>query len=246
MHPRLYLPPAEAPITGAGPLALPAAAARHVQVLRLRAGAPLTVFDGLGGEWDAELVDPGTVRLARHDPVEREAPLAVTLAVGMPANDRMDALVEKAAELGAQVVQPLITQRSVLRLEGDRAARRVAHWQAIAVSACEQCGRNRLPVVAPVRKLADWLAELPAAAPNTARWLLSPRAAPDARPGAAAGQDAILLSGPEGGWTESEENLALAAGFRPASLGPRVLRADTAPLAGLLHLTCCASKPYGD
>jgi 16S rRNA (uracil1498-N3)-methyltransferase len=148
----------------------------------------------------------------------------------------MDALVEKATELGVTTVQPLQTERSVLRLGGERADRRRAHWQAIAAASCEQCGRNRVPAVAPLQTLRDWLATLPAPRPDTARRLLGFSA--DAQPlaaGAAAGR-VILLSGPEGGLSADEEAAARAAGFVSTTLGPRVLRADTAPLAALAWL----------
>jgi 16S rRNA (uracil1498-N3)-methyltransferase len=166
--------------------------------------------------------------------VSRELALPVTLAVGMPANDRMDALIEKACELGVAAIQPLICERSVLRLSGERALKKVQHWQAVAASACEQCGRTVLPAIVPVRTLEDWLAALPSAAPATARWLLSPGAAAGPREAAAGG--VLALSGPEGGLSDAEMQAALARGFTPVSLGPRVLRADTAPLALLAHL----------
>jgi 16S rRNA (uracil1498-N3)-methyltransferase len=158
----------------------------------------------------------------------------VTLAVGMPANERMDALVEKACELGVAAIQPLLCERSVLRLAGERAQKKVAHWQAVAVAACEQSGRTRVPEVAPVRTLPDWLAALPAGAAQESRWLLSLR---DAAPLRSVGTAAVLsLSGPEGGLTDAEEDAARRAGFAAVSLGGRTLRADTAPLALLAHL----------
>lgn len=233
--PRLFL---SGPLH-AGPLELPAAAARHIQVLRLRPGADLALFDGDGGEWRARLLGAGRVELLDHAAVERELPQRVTLALGMPANDRMDWLVEKATELGAAALQPLVTRRSVLRLSGERAGRRVAHWRAIAIAACEQCGRNRVPEIAPVREFAAWLAQLDAPRPGSERRVLL---SPDAAPGAAAAplaaaESALVLSGPEGGLSEAEEVAARDAGFVAATLGPRVLRADTAPLAALLRLT---------
>ncbi|MGA8007863.1 MAG: 16S rRNA (uracil(1498)-N(3))-methyltransferase, partial [Thiomonas sp.] len=162
MPPRLFV---SSPLR-AGLFDLPAAAARHAQVLRLRAGAELVLFDGAGGEWQARLHAPRQAEILEHSATERETPQRVLLAVGMPANERMDWLVEKATELGVAAIQPLITQRSVLRLGGERAQKRVEHWQGIAVAACEQCGRNRLPVIAPIRNLADWLGDLQA---STAR-----------------------------------------------------------------------------
>lgn len=223
----------------AGLFDLPAAAARHAQVLRLRTGDALTLFDGAGGEWSARLHTPQQAEVLDYHPTERETPQQVLLAIGMPANERMDWLVEKATELGVAAIQPLITQRSVLRLGGDRAKKRVAHWQGIAVAACEQCGRNRLPVIAPIRNLVDWLGDVPSHLPTSAaRLLLSPQAAASAQlPTLMAGQSACVLSGPEGGLNAEEEAMSHAAGFAAATLGPRVLRADTAPLAALLQLT---------
>ena len=234
--PRIHCPP---PLAAGAALDLPAGAARHVQVLRLQPGAMVILFDGRGGEWRAVVQHMGRsdvqVRLESYDPVEREARRAVHLAVGMPANERMDWLVEKATELGAASIQPLLAQRSVVRLAGERAARRQAHWQGVAVAACEQCGRNRVPAVHPPLEFAAWsqgLASSPSAGGQ--RWVLSLDAgaeqdlpAPDAR------EPITLLSGPEGGLTPAEEAAARAAGFRPLSLGERVLRAETAPLVAL-------------
>lgn len=214
-------------------LALPDDAARHAQVRRVQPGDPLRLFDGRGGEWQAIVIAMGRrevqVRIGAAVPALPELAVAVTLAVGVPANERMDTLVEKAAELGVARIQPLQCERSVVRLTGERAQRREAHWQGVAIAACEQCGRATVPHIAPVRTLADWLAD-----PGEAgvRWLLSPApmAAPVASTGPAPGA-LVALSGPEGGLSPQEEQAAQAAGFRPVSLGPRILRADTAPLA---------------
>jgi 16S rRNA (uracil1498-N3)-methyltransferase len=161
----------------------------------------------------------------------------VHIALAMPANERMDTLVEKATELGVAGVQPLMSQRSVLRLAGERAQRKQQHWQAIAEGACEQCGRARVPAVGAVQELGAWLAALPPAGAAT-RLLLSLQ--PDAQPLAALvpadASPVLTLSGPEGGLTPDEEAAARRAGFRPVALGPRVLRADTAPLAVLAWL----------
>jgi 16S rRNA (uracil1498-N3)-methyltransferase len=235
MPPRVFVP---STLQTVAALDLPADAVRHVQVLRLQPGDALTLFDGCGGEWGASVLRIGRrtveVRVMEHRSREAELPLAVTLAVAMPAGDRMDALVEKATELGAVAIQPLLTERSVLRLEGERAERRRQHWQAITVAACEQCGRNRLPAVHPVQTFASWLATLPAMAATQSRWLLGwHNAMPWSQALAAIGASATLLSGPEGGFTDAEEDLARARGFVTASLGARVLRADTAPLAAL-------------
>jgi len=238
MPPRIFV---DLPLAAGASLALPERAARHAQVLRLQPGGALTLFDGAGGQWSAQiaLMERRGVQVHVHEHIQREAeaPIAVTLALAMPVNDRMDALVEKATELGAVAIQPLHTERTVLRLSEQRAARRQAHWQAIAVAACEQCGRNRVPAVRPVLPLAAWLAGLPRAAPAEARWLLGWRdAAPWVQATARASNGVTLLSGPEGGLTDAEEDLARLRDFVGVSLGPRVLRADTAPLAALAAL----------
>ena len=245
--PRLFVDP---PLVACANLVLPPGAARHVQVLRLQPGDALTLFDGRGGEAAASVVKIGRadvlLRVGERVEVDRELPFAVTLALGMPANERMDALVEKATELGAAAIQPLVCARSVLRLAGERADKRLAHWRAVAVSACEQSGRTRVPVLQPVRPLVDWLAGL--ASPQAGdtpprRWLLSLDSADgevDADP--APGGDALVLSGPEGGLDAHEEALAIGRGFRRLTLGPRVLRADTAPLALLAGLAWQARR----
>ncbi len=162
---RVHVAPVDAALATGAELALPEVAARHVQVRRLQPGDALRLFDGRGSDWPAEVLAMGRrevrVRVAAPQPVARELPVAVTLACGMPANERMDALVEKATELGAAAIQPLLCERAVLRLEGERAERRRAHWEAVAVAACEQCGRARLPGVYPVAAFATWLAALP-------------------------------------------------------------------------------------
>lgn len=236
MQPRFFV---DRPLALGESFDLPAGTARHVQVLRLQPGAPVTLFDGAGGEWAARIVRIGRsrveVELGAHTEVERELPLAITLAVGMPANERMDAVIEKATELGASAVQPLICERSVLRLAGERAQKKTVHWQGVALAASEQSGRTRVLRVEPIRGLVEWLQAL--ATPGPARWLLS--FAADASPLASLPSPkagVIALSGPEGGLAPVEEALARAAGFLPVSLGARVLRADTAPIALLACL----------
>lgn len=217
-------------------LDLSPAAARHVQVLRAQPGDALSLFDGGSDtEWRAEITQMTRsgvqVRLLAAAPVQAELALRVTLAVVMPANDRMDFLVEKATELGVHALQPLMSERSVLRLSGERADKKRAHWQGVAQAAAEQCGRVRVPQVATVQALPRWLAALPAE-PGL-RWLASPGAERAALPQAGA---LTLLTGPEGGLSEAEEAAAQAAGFTRIGLGPRILRADTAPLALLAWL----------
>jgi 16S rRNA (uracil1498-N3)-methyltransferase len=235
-------------------VSLPDATARHVQVLRLQPGDRITLFNGGAhhagegepareGEFEATIERMGRsdvdVRVGPYTATQREATRAVHLAVGMPANERMDWLVEKATELGAASIQPLMSERSVLRLKSERADKKLLHWRGIAVAACEQSGRNRLPVIHEVRTLADWLKALsllPADA-RQARLLLSLQ--PGTRPLASALPPTppygalTFLSGPEGGLSAAEEAAAMACGFAPVTLGPRVLRAETAPLACL-------------
>lgn len=258
------------PLATGDALDLPAGAARHVQVLRLQPGDAITLFAGDGGgEFDAVVTRMGrnavAVAVGAHHAVDREPPRALHLAAALIASDRMDWLVEKATELGVASIQPLVAARSVLKLAGERADKKRAHWQAVAVAACEQCGRNRVPDIHAVQTLGDWLAAPPpaSAAPTAKpapgapeapqRWLLSlhPQAQPLARAAAAYSTTAttstqrplILLCGPEGGFTDAEEALALAQGFAPVSLGARVLRAETAPLAALAALTLAAPTP---
>ena len=236
MSPRFHI---DLPLQEGAELALPPGAARHVQVLRLQPLASITLFNGAGGEWHATVLHMGrhdvTVRIGAHVSADRELPFHITLALGVPANERMDALVEKATELGVSAIQPLQCERSVLRLSGERAEKKIAHWGGVALAACEQSGRTRVPVIAPVRGLHDWLVALPGAG-DTQRLLLSLRSA---QPGAASrgvAKSVLCLSGPEGGLTEAEEAAAQRYGFTAVSLGARVLRADTAPLALLAHL----------
>ncbi|MEO7241974.1 MAG: 16S rRNA (uracil(1498)-N(3))-methyltransferase [Variovorax sp.] len=239
------------PLVAGSEMALPPGATRHVQVLRLQPGSMLVLFDGHGGEHRALVERMGrgevVVRVGARAPIEREAPRAVHLAIGMPANERMDWLVEKATELGVQSIQPLATQRAVLRLSGERAERRALHWQAVAIAACEQCGRNRVPSIHSPRGLAEWLKLEHADAPARAaanRWLLSLDALARPLATAAAGSAVAptwVLSGPEGGLDAVEEASAGEHGFALASLGARTLRAETAALAALVVLTQSAA-----
>lgn len=236
MPPRLHV---GAPLRANLTLALPDAAARHAQVLRLQPGSEITLFDGHGGEWaariDAMARREVTATALRHQAVERELPCHVTLALAMPSGERMDFVVEKATELGAARIVPLTSERSVLRLSGERADKRRAHWQAIAVAACEQCGRNRVPEVQSPQPLAAWLGTLADRTADEQRCLLGWR---DAQPWSAPQAASVLtLSGPEGGFTADEEALALSRGFVMVALGARVLRADTAPLAVMAALS---------
>ena len=232
-------------------LELPPGPARHLQVLRAQPGDRVECFEGDGRAWWAEVLaiqrQGVTVRLqAEVDEPSPELSRPVCLAVAMPANDRMDFLVEKATELGMAALQPLVSERSVLRLSGERAERKVAHWSAVAAGAAEQSGRRVVPQVHPVSTLPAFLQRARSDA-SALRLLLHPQAAapaaasPPFRTDAQA-EDAAesvppiwLLSGPEGGLSPTEAALAREAGFLPVSLGRRVLRADTAPLTWLAH-----------
>jgi 16S rRNA (uracil1498-N3)-methyltransferase len=244
--PRFYCP---APLVTGQLLELPAGAARHVQVLRLQPGDNITLFNGepdradSAGEFSATVTRMGRsdvqVQVGAHRPVEREATRRVHLAVGMPANERMDWLVEKATELGVASIQPLMTERSVLRLSGQRADKKVAHWQSVAMAACEQCGGNRLPVIHPVKGFAEW-ARTPSAPCQIQGLVLSLRPATrglrDACAFSGRPPAVTVLSGPEGGLSTDEEDAALARGFIPVTLGPRIMRAETAALCALAAL----------
>ena len=224
--PRFHVP---LPLAPGAELALPPGAARHVQVLRLQPGSAITLFDGQGGEGDAQVTRMGRsevrVRAGAHHAVEREAPRALHLAVGLMAAERLDWLVEKATELGAASLTPVLMARSSLRLAGERAAKKRAHWQAVAHAACEQSGRNRLLDVREQLSFQEYLRQADGAA--GARWVLS----------LAPADPVTLLSGPEGGLSPDEDAAARAAGWQPVALGPRVLRAETAPLVALSVLT---------
>jgi 16S rRNA (uracil1498-N3)-methyltransferase len=258
--PRFHCP---TPLTPSLLLNLPDGAARHVQVLRLQPGDGITLFNGVAdsggqfGEFAATVTQMGRshvqVEVGAWTATKREALREVHLAVGMPANERMDWLVEKAAELGAASILPLMTDRSVLRLSGERATKKQLHWQSVAVAACEQCGGNRVPVVHPMMTLQDWfklrtsnpepdgLACLLSLQP-TSIGLRHALAQHDAEPKSTPGNSASItrsvtfLSGPEGGLSTAEEQVALSQGFQPVTLGKRVLRAETAALAALATL----------
>jgi 16S rRNA (uracil1498-N3)-methyltransferase len=237
--PRFYV---DSVFTPGDVVALPDEVARHIQVLRLAAGDPLTLFNGRGGQHEAKLVEVGRrnalAQIVAFTPVEAEPPYRITLAQGIAGGDKMDWLIEKAVELGVAIIAPLIATRGVVRLSAERAARRHGHWQGIVRAACEQCGRNRVPEVEPACDLSKWLAALPPPGGSTLRLMLSPRATKPfaSLPQTPPNQDVILLIGPEGGLSPEEEDAAVAHGFMPLSLGPRVLRTETAGMAVLAAL----------
>ena len=213
---------------------LPDDAANHVgKALRLRPGDAIVVFDGAGGEYDAVIqrMDRARVEVktGAWREADRESPVAVGLVQGLPEADKMDWILQKAVELGVAWIQPLVCERSVVRLAGERAARREAHWRRVVVAGCEQCGRNRVPELRPTAAFRDWAAQPSAAA----RWMLSPGVGESLAGREAPAGPVELLVGPEGGLSEREVDIAQTVGFQPLSLGPRVLRTETAPLAAL-------------
>jgi 16S rRNA (uracil1498-N3)-methyltransferase len=223
--------------------ALPERAAHHAtRVLRLRVGDGVTLFDGRGGEYGASIAemrgDGVSVEVGSWQDIEREASIAIVLAQGLSSAERMDLTVQKAVELGVATIQPLGTEKSVVRLDARRTESRLAHWRRIVVAACEQCGRNRLPEVrAPLSVAA--LCEATNSEP--AKWLLAPEAPTrlrDAAPGLGAGL--VMAAGPEAGFAEAETRALLAAGYTPVQLGPRILRTETAALAAIAAVNAIA------
>ena len=236
---RLYT---DQPLAEGATVTLEPRPAKHAaQVLRLGAGDVLTLFNGDGRDY-AGRIEPGErgsvrVRIERAGPLEPPPPLAITLAIGVSKGERMDFALQKAVELGASAIQPLFTERSVVRLNPGRLAKRQQHWQGIIVGAGEQSGRRRLPSLGPAQGLDAWLAAPPPAGPaEGVRLLLDHRAE---RPLAALPAPAggvTLLIGPEGGLAPGERERARADGFAGVRIGPRVLRTETAPIAAIAVL----------
>ena len=224
----------QTPVDARAQVELEGSAAHHIsRVLRLRAGDALILFDDTGGEYQATVVsftrDTVHVAVGEHLAINRESPLRVTLAQGISRGERMDVVVQKATELGVWRIVPLLTERTVVRLNAAQAANRLRHWRAIAVAACEQSGRNHVPEIAAPMSLPEFLAsDLPAGL----RLLLNPDGGLKARD-LPATDTATVLIGPEGGLSDAERTAAIAAQFQGLSLGPRILRTETAALAAL-------------
>jgi 16S rRNA (uracil1498-N3)-methyltransferase len=232
--PRFHVP---ASLAAGATLSLPPDAAHHAsRVLRLQEGEPVVLFNGAGGQYAARVVrlsrDGVTVEIGAFSPVEKESPLAVTLIQGISAGDRMDLTIQKAVELGVHAIQPILAERSVVRLKGERSDSRRDHWQRVASAASEQCGRNRVPPVSPALALTAF-----SSPPNALKILLSPDGQATLRTVAAGPEKPVFVAaGPEAGFSPKEEALFAAAGFISVKLGPRVLRTETAGPAALAAL----------
>ena len=231
--PRFYV---DLPLAAGSMLDLPESVLRHVQVLRLREGDALTLFDGRGGEYPATLTalakKAAQVQLGTHLPLERESTLRLTLVQAVSSGDRMDYTLQKAVELGIGAIQPVFSERSVVKLAGERADKRMEHWRGVLIASCEQCGRNSVPQLLPLQPFGKWLAT--DATPGL-RLLLSPLGTQRLRD-LPRSDHAALLAGPEGGLTAAEEAAALAAGWQPLKLGERILRTETAAVAAVAAL----------
>ena len=231
--PRFYV---DAALRAGGACALPEDAAHHaVRVLRVRAGDPITLFDGRGGEYAARVAAIECLRIRvdvlEHHAIERESPLRVVLVQGVSSGERMDFTVRKAVELGVAEIRPVLAASSVARPKGERAAARHVHWQKVAIAACEQCGRNQIPRIWPLLPAIDYPEE------NGVKILLSPRAElAFSEVSKRIEKAATIAAGPEAGFDAEEEAAFARNGFVPAKLGPRILRTETAALAALAAL----------
>ncbi|MDR2015135.1 MAG: 16S rRNA (uracil(1498)-N(3))-methyltransferase [Azoarcus sp.] len=232
MVPRFYFPGV---LPHGGEVGLPPAAAHHaLKVLRLGSGDPVALFDGSGGELHARLDVRASLAVAvdgQWQEVSREPPLDIVLVQALASGDKMDWIIQKAVELGASGIIPVQATRSVLRLAGERADKKLGHWRQVIIAACEQCGRNRLPFIAPAQSLAAYLAR----AKETTRLVLVPGGERLSAIQPVPSPIEILV-GPEGGWSDEELALCLRADGRTVGLGPRVLRTETAGLAALAAL----------
>lgn len=226
--PRFYCPDLTA--EAGAHIRLPASVAHHaLKVLRMRAGEEVVLFNGNGGVWHGVLEAGDSVAITASLPALPEPEVRITLIQSLPSGDKMDWVVQKAVELGVHRIQPVAATRSVVKLAGDRATKRVTHWQDVAISACEQCGRSAVPEVLPIVALNTLLAS-----PDnsiTTRFILAPDGSERLRGMAAPAGPIALLVGPEGGLTAEETQLAIRAGYAPLRFGPRILRTETAGLA---------------
>ncbi len=234
--PRFYCPP---PLPPGGSFDLPPEAAHHAaRVLRLREGNRVEMFDGLGNACHGVITELGGKRVVIGEitagSANRESPLRVMLAQALSSSEKMDWVIQKATELGVAEIQPLDTERSVAKLSAERAAKRLEHWRQVAISACEQCGRNVLPEIYAPLDIMAWLQQMKGL-PDS-KLILLPQGATSLHDQAKPQGKVVLLIGAEGGFTEAESDSALRCGFTPIRLGARVLRTETAAIAGLAAL----------
>ncbi len=242
----------DAPLETGALLALPDGAAQHVsRVLRLGPGATLRLFNGRGGEYEATIEavrrNEVTVRLGAHDAVERESSLRITLLQGLARGEKMDLILQKATELGVTGLVPVQMTRSTVRLDARNADAKQRHWQSVVISACEQCGRNTVPLVSPPCDFQQSLTLSSSHEPASHKLMLAPDDGARSLPewigtglSADAGAHVAVLVGPEGGFDTAETAAALASGFTNCRLGPRILRTETAGLAALAALQSLA------
>ena len=239
--PRFYCSP---PLPLSGSFDLPRDAAHHAaRVLRLRVGDSVEIFDGLGNECSGRISDltgrKVTVANLAATGRNRESPLHVILAQALSSSEKMDWVIQKATELGVTEIQPIDTERSVARLSAERAAKRLEHWQQVAISACEQCGRNVLPKIHAPLDIMVWLQQtraMPHAKISDAKYILQPEGAASLHDQPIPQGKVVLLIGAEGGFSEAESTAALQCGFTSVRLGARVMRTETAAAAGLAVL----------
>jgi 16S rRNA (uracil1498-N3)-methyltransferase len=234
--PRFYCSP---PLPAEGSFPLPADAAHHAaRVLRLRIGDAVQIFDGTGNECHGVIAEMSGKRVVVDNltavDANRESPLKITLAQALSSSEKMDWVIQKATELGVAAIQPLATERSVARLSSERAEKRIEHWQQVAISACEQCGRNVLPEILPPLDIMAWLQQMRAA--TSQKLILLPEGAQALHSQPRPESEVTLLIGAEGGFAQAESESALLCGFVPIRMGTRVLRTETAAIAGLAAL----------
>lgn len=234
--PRFYCPP---PLVVGPSFELPPKAAHHaIRVLRLRVNDVVQLFDGIGNELHGNILEINGKRIILGNlltcTANRESPRSIVLAQAMCSSEKMDWIVQKATELGAAEIQPVQTQRSVAKLSGDRVERRAEHWQGVVIAACEQCGRNILPTVHPPQEFTAWLAGT-RVTPGS-KFILAPEGVAALHEQPAPQGTITLLVGPEGGFSEDETRLARDVGFIAVRMGPRILRTETAAIAGLAAL----------
>lgn len=219
------------PLTVGADVELSADTVQHIRALRLQSGASVVVFNGDGCDYAGTLTLQGkkhaVVAIESSREIDNESPISVSLGIGMSLGDRMEYAIQKATELGVAAIMPLTTERSELRLKGERAEKKQQRWQQIAISAAEQCGRARVPLIHAPQALADWLAQVPL---TDLRLVLHPEQGISLRD-MPAPLSVTALIGPEGGLSEEDLGRAVKAGFTPTALGPRVLRTETAPVA---------------